>query len=115
MSTDRKKSTRHGLAGHQNRNKKMSKNLILTCALLVATVLASGCSRQPTVPDVQFGETVRNVMESQIHDHEAAIHPNPDAVEGSDPYRLDAALNAHRGDVTEADQVQQPLSINVGR
>lgn len=92
----------------------MSKKITLTFALLVAAVLASGCGRQPTIPDVAFGETVRNVMESQIHDHEAAIHPNPDAVEGSDPYRLDAVLEAYRGDVTEAEHVQQPLNISVG-
>ena len=51
----------------------MTKIIILTCPLLVAAVFASGCSRQPTIPVAEFGETVRNVMESQIHDHEAAI------------------------------------------
>ena len=86
----------------------MTKNIILTCPLLVAAVLASGCSRQPTI---QFGEAVRNVMESQIHDHEAAINPDPNAVEGSDPYRLDAALNAYRGDVADPEMVEQPTPI----
>ena len=62
----------------------MNKNIILTCPLFVITLLASGCSRQPTVPDAEFGEAVRNVMNSQIHDVEAAIHPDPEAVEGSD-------------------------------
>ena len=92
----------------------MTKIIILTCPVLVAAVLANGCSRQPTIPAAEFGETVRNVMESQIHDHEAAIHPNPDAIEGSDPYRLEAVLNAHRGDVTEPQAVQQPISISIG-
>jgi hypothetical protein len=92
----------------------MTKNIILTCPLLVAAVFASGCSRQPTIPVAEFGETVRNVMESQIHDHEAAIHPDPDAVEGSDPYRLDAALKAYREDVAEPQTVQQPISISFG-
>ena len=92
----------------------MTKNIIVTCPLLVIAVLASGCSRQPTVPDAEFGEIVRNVMESQIHDHEAAIHPNPDAIEGSDPYRLDAALNAHREDIANPQQVQQPINISIG-
>lgn len=91
----------------------MTKNIILICPLLVLAVLASGCSRQPTVPAPEFGETVRNVMESQIHDHEAAIHPDPDAAEGSDPYRLDAALEAYRGDVSEPGEVQQALTISV--
>ena len=92
----------------------MTKNIILTGPLLIVAVLAIGCSRQPTVPDAEFGESVRSVMNSQIHDFEAAIHPNPDAVEGGDPYRLDAALDAHRQDVADPEQVSQPISISVG-
>ena len=92
----------------------MTKILTLICPLLAVAVLASGCNRQPTIPDAEFGETVRGVMNSQIHDYEAAIHPNPDAVEGSDPYRLDAALNAHREDVADAQEVQQPVTISIG-
>ena len=92
----------------------MNKNINLTGLLLVSTMLAVGCSRQPTVPQAEFGEAVRSVMNSQIHDFEAAIHPDPNAVEGSDPYRLDAALDAHRSDVTEPQQVQQPVTISVG-
>ena len=92
----------------------MTKNIILTCPLLVAAVLTSGCGRQPTIPVAEFGETVRNVMESQIHDHEAAIHPDPNAVEGSDPDRLDAALKAYREDVAQPQEVQQPITISFG-
>ena len=92
----------------------MIKNVILIYPLLVAAVLANGCSRQPTIPVAKFGEAVRNVMESQIHDHEAAIHPDPNAVEGSDPYRLDAALSAYREDVANPQEVQQPITIDIG-
>jgi hypothetical protein len=53
-------------------------------------------------------------MNSQIYDFEAAIHPNPDAIEGSDPDRLDAALNAHRTDVAQPQEIQQPITINLG-
>lgn len=92
----------------------MTKNIILTCSLLVVTLLASSCSRQPTIPDAEFGDAVRSVMNSQIHDYEAAIHPNPDAVEGGDPYRLEAALNAHRADVAKAQEDQKPVTISIG-
>ena len=92
----------------------MTKNITVTWLLVVIAVFASGCSRQPTVPTAEFGETVRSVMESQIADHEAAIHPNPNAVEGSDPYRLDAALDAHRQNVADPREVQQPIVINTG-
>ena len=92
----------------------MNRNITLTCSLLFVAALASGCNSQPTIPAAEFGEAVNNVMQSQINDYEAAIHPDPNAVEGSDAYRLDAALNAHRQDVTAPAEVQQPLSINVG-
>jgi hypothetical protein len=92
----------------------MNKNMILTCSLVFVAALSSGCNRQPTIPAAEFGEAVNNVMQSQINDYEAAIHPDPNAAEGSDPYRLDAALNAHREDVTVPADVQQPLTINLG-
>jgi hypothetical protein len=92
----------------------MTKKFIITGPLLIAAVFMSGCNRQPTLPDVEFGETVRSVLESQIHDHEAAIHPNPNAVEGSDAYRMDAALNVYRTDVGQPQAVQQPLIVNGG-
>jgi hypothetical protein len=92
----------------------MTKILILTCSLIAFASLANGCSSHETAPEAEFGDAVHNVMNSQIHDYEAAIHPNPNAVEGSDPYRLDAVLNAHREDVGNAEEVQQPISISVG-
>lgn len=92
----------------------MTKNLFLTCLLLVATAIASGCSRHPTIPGAEFGAAVRDVMQYQIHDYEAALHPTPDAVEGSDPDRLKAVLDAYRGDIGEPQQIPQPISINIG-
>ena len=95
----------------------MTKNIFLICPLLIVAALASGCSRHATIPDApdaEFGDAVRSVTNSQIHDFEAAIHPDPDAVEGGDPYRLDAALDAHRGDVANPQEVQRPVTISIG-
>ena len=92
----------------------MTKHIFLTCSLFLFAVLGSGCNRQPTIPAAEFGEAVNNVMQSQINDYEAAIHPDPNATEGSDPYRLDAALNAYREDVAAPAEVQQPLTLNLG-
>ena len=87
--------------------------LIVTAVVLVT---ATACSRQPTVkaPEEEFGATVRDVMNSQIHDYEAAIHPNPDAIEGTDPNRLNAVLEAYRDDVADPQQGVQPITISVG-
>ena len=70
----------------------MNYKTISISALLATAILAVGCSRQPTMPEAEFGEIVRNVMERQIHDHEAAIHPNPDAIETLDTAAREAGL-----------------------
>ena len=92
----------------------MTTKLILTGPLLIAIAIASGCSRQPTVPSAEFGDAVRNVMEYQIHDYEAALHPPPDAIEGSDPDRLNAVIDAHRKGAAEAQKGPPPVTISIG-
>lgn len=84
--------------------------IVLPCSLLLV-VFASGCGRQPTIPPPEFGDTVRGVMNSQIHDIEAALHPEPDAVEGADPYRLEAVLNVHRQDVARPENIAKSIEI----
>ena len=92
----------------------MIRKSVLLSTVICVVAITAGCTRQPTVPVAEFGDAVRSVMNSQIHDFEAAIHPNPDAVEGSDPYRLDAALNVHRTDVAQPQEIQQPITIHLG-
>ena len=53
-------------------------------------------------------------MEYQIHDYEAALHPPPEAVEGSDPDRLNAVIEAHRTGEAEAQDAPQPVIISIG-
>ena len=93
----------------------MTRNLILAGPLLIAIAIASGCSGQSTVPDAEFGDAVRNVMEYQIHDYEAALHPPPDAVEGSDPDRLNTVIDTYRKGAGEAQEGPPPVNINIGR
>ena len=90
----------------------MTRKLILAGLLLIATAIASGCSSQPT--DTEFGDSVRNVMEYQIHDYEAALHPPPDAVEGSDPDRLNTVIDAYRKGAAQAQEAPPPVLISIG-
>ncbi len=92
----------------------MTTNLILAGLLLIATAIASGCSGQSTVPGAEFGDAVRNVMEYQIHDYEAALHPPPDALEGSDPGRLNAVIEAYREGAAQAQEGPPPASLTLG-
>ena len=92
----------------------MTRNLILAGPLLITTAIASGCGGQSTVPPAEFGDAVNNVMEYQIHDYEAALHPPPDAIEGSDPHRLNAVIEAHRTGAAEAQEAPPSINISIG-
>jgi type IV pilus biogenesis protein CpaD/CtpE len=95
----------------------MNRKLSLAVSLSALIALSAGCSSQRTnepEPEAKLGDAVRSVMNSQINNYEAAIHPNPDAVEGSDPYRLDTVLTTYRGHVSKPAEVRAPLEISVG-
>jgi len=83
---------------------------------LAALLIAAGCNSLPTTtePEVAFGDTVRGVMNSQIHDYDAAVNPDPNALEGSDPNRLNNVVEAYRDHITKPEEVGQPIQISVG-
>lgn len=97
----------------------MTKIIIMSYSLLLTGVLIGGCSGQSTapapVPEAQFGDAVRNVMQSQIHDFGAALQPSTEALEGSDSDRLNAVLGAYRQDVATPETTsQQPINLSLG-
>ena len=92
----------------------MTRYVFLGCQLFVAVTIASGCSRQPTIEDAEFGSAVRSVMEYQIHDYEAALHPEPNAVEGSDADRLNGVVEAYRGGAATARRASTPPTPHWG-
>jgi hypothetical protein len=93
----------------------MINKLILIGSMLIAVAMASSCSHQQSGSAAHFGEAVRNVTANQIHDDDAAVHPTIGAIEGADPDRLNTVLEAYRGDVGEAKEIQEPINVNVGR
>ena len=84
-------------------------------ATLATLVLVSACSTQQDVLEAEFGTAVRSVMNNQIHDYDAAVNPEPDALEGSDPNRLNKVLTTYREHVTEPEAVRQPIEIAIGQ
>lgn len=92
----------------------MAKTIANLVTLTIVMTATAACGWLQPRPEPEFGKAVRNVMNSQINDYEAAVHPNPDAVEGSDPGRLNTVLETYRRHVTQPEEVQQPIQINVG-
>jgi hypothetical protein len=90
------------------------KNLYMTIAITTALVLlGAGCANQSRTA-ADFGNSVRQMTEQQIYDINAATLPDPNAVLGGDPDRLNNTLEGHRTDVAKPADVATPVTINVG-
>ena len=89
-------------------------NRYLTIVITTAIVLLStGCANQNRTA-ADFGNSVRQMTEQQIYDMNAATSPDPNAVLGGDPDRLNNTLDGHRKDVATPADVGAPVTINVG-
>jgi hypothetical protein len=87
-------------------------NLTVTvAATLVLTI--TGCATHDGV-EADYGNSVRHMTEQQIYDMNAAASPDPNAVLGGDPDRLNNTLDGHRQDVAKPAGVDAPVTINVG-
>lgn len=84
-------------------------SLTVTAVLLLGT----GCAMQDRTA-ADFGNSVRQMTEQQIFDMNAANSPDPNAVLGGDPDRLNNTLDGHRKDVAKPGGVAAPVTINVG-
>ena len=76
-------------------------------------LLSTGCANQNRTA-ADFGNSVRQMTEQQIYDMNAATSPDPNAVLGGDPDRLNNTLDGHRIDVATPASVGAPVTINVG-
>jgi hypothetical protein len=82
-------------------------------AVMLVSAFAAGCATQ-TRTERDFGDAVRTVTSNQVHDKAAGAAPTSDAVVGGDPYRLEAVVNSHRGDVSQPQRVSAPVEADVG-
>ena len=90
------------------------KNRILTITFSAAMVLiSSGCADQNRVA-ADYGTSVHQMIEQQIYDMNAASSPDPNAVLGGDPDRLNNTLDGHRKDVAKPEGVAAPVNITIG-
>lgn len=87
------------------------RNVLISVAAVV--LLGTGCATQDRTA-ADFGNSVRQMTEQQIFDMNAATSPDPNAVLGGDPDRLNNTLEGHRKDVAKPSGVAAPVTINLG-
>lgn len=65
---------------------------------IAGAILISGCA---SGTKAQFGDSVRHMTEKQIHNLDAAHNPDPAALEGGNPDRLNEVVDAHRNNAID--------------
>ncbi len=91
----------------------------LSCiALISGLIFITGCSTTSTDPvrvEQDYGNSVRNMVQAQILDPEAAENPPEEAPTGLDGRNAEAVLKSYRGDVSKPKQVDKPVQININK
>ena len=77
-------------------------------------LFTAACGTPTPLVDATFGDAVQSVVDAQLYDPAAAANPSTDAIEGTDGQRMEAVMEAHRGQTGSAESVSKPIVINVG-
>lgn len=93
-------------------SKIMKIRYLAISAVTGLVLVSSGCANQQRT-EVDFGNSVRQMVEQQIYDMNAASSPDTNAVLGGDPDRLNNTLEGHRNDVAKPGDVAAPITINL--
>lgn len=91
----------------------MNKKYLAITVSAALVLITTGCANQKRTA-IDFGNSVRQMTEQQIYDMNAASSPDPNAVLGGDPDRLNNTLDGHRKDVAKPSDVAAPVTINLG-
>lgn len=81
-------------------------------ALCLAGLAAAGCATSRV--DANYGDAVRANKAAQLHDPAAAANPPAEALETTDGQRMEGVMETHRQQAGSADNVSNPIVINVG-
>lgn len=92
----------------------MGTRLRLTAAATAACLILVGCATE-TRTEREFGDSVRAVATSQIHDMGAAQYPDKNAVTGGNGDRIEAVIKAHSEATSEANSVKSAPQAGVTR
>jgi hypothetical protein len=90
-----------------------TRKFALLAALTAFASVSAGCATSKQA-ETEFGDAVRQVNRAQVYDANAAANPDPAAVLGGDPERLNNTLDGHRKDVAAPASVENPVTINIG-
>lgn len=92
------------------------KKLNLFSGIILLSGLLSGCGTASTDPvrvEMDFGNSVNNMVDAQIIDHDAANTLVAEPVIGIDGVRAEKILKDHRSVGSDAEAVDEPIDLNI--
>lgn len=92
-------------------NKQQISLTIVSCVILSSV---AACSWGGSRVEATYGDSVRSTVRAQLYDPTTAANPSADPVEGTDGQRMEAVMEAHRGQAGSGEAVSNPIVINVG-
>jgi hypothetical protein len=81
---------------------------------LCMACLLGGCANQPTQTEMNFGESVRQMVQAQIYDPRTVTMPSDEAIDGTDGPYLEGAVEAYQNTVSDSGNVGNDIVISVG-
>jgi type IV pilus biogenesis protein CpaD/CtpE len=88
-------------------------HLVIGLAGLWQASLLTGCATGPTNVERDFGNSVRNMVQAQTYNPDAALSYEPPME--MDGERAGAVLETYRTEIGKPADVQKPIVINVGK
>lgn len=87
---------------------------ILLGVIFSLSTLAGCAITEPARVDEDFGNSVRNMIDAQIYNPEAARNPPTEPPLALDGPKAEKVLEVYRDDVAKPRKIEQPIRIEVG-
>lgn len=85
----------------------------LALACVAGTVAACASSPQQE-NDPAFGSSVRQMIQAQTFDAQAADNPSDQPPSGIDGIRAESVMKTYRADVDKPARAQEPMQVRIG-
>jgi hypothetical protein len=93
---------------------KVMINLLRKSTLLALTCLLGACATEPTLTELNFGDSVRQMIRAQTYDQSTLSSPSDAPVDRTDGQMLEGVLEGYRSEAGTAAPSTGDVLINVG-
>lgn len=90
------------------------KTALTTSVLGALALLLGACANEPRLTELNYGDSVRQMIRAQTYDPATLSSPSENPVDGTDGQLLDNALGVYRNDVWKTEASGGDAAIDAG-